>query len=162
MASGAKCTDRVKSIYNEMKVVKNDADQNKRIRLVVFGFINNDIDVEKVYLEEDLVGQDVFKFFQTMLPPDSCRYVLYDCHYETKESSKKEELVLVVWCPETAKIKEKMSYASSKVALKKVITGVKHDLQLNDPADFESRDCFAEKLSKDILLLEGTAVNPMS
>lgn len=96
-ASGAKCTDRVKSIYNEMKVVKNDADQNKRIRLVVFGFINNDIDVEKVYLEEDLVGQDVFKFFQTMLPPDSCRYVLYDCHYETKESSKKEELVLVVW-----------------------------------------------------------------
>lgn len=99
-ASGAAVADSVKDLYNEMKVVKNDADQSERIRLVVFHISDNFIDVEdnKIYREKDLEGvDDVYKFFIGLLKDKQCRYMLYDCHFETKESSRKEELVFVMW-----------------------------------------------------------------
>nr|XP_046258360.1 non-muscle cofilin 1-like [Scatophagus argus] len=160
MASGVKVADRVKDIYNEMKVVKSDADNNERMRVVVLAIIDNCIDVEKIFLEKDLAGQDIFKFFKGLLEPDKCRYILYDCHFETKESSKKEELVFTTWCPESGRIKDKMSYASSKEALMKVLQGgVKHNLQMNDISDCGDRDCFAAKLSQGILCLEGHSLH---
>ncbi|XP_035519970.1 non-muscle cofilin 1-like [Morone saxatilis] len=160
MASGVKVADRVKGLYNDMKLVKNDADQNERIRIVVFGFIDDNIDVEEKYLEKDLEGKDVFKFYQSLLEPKKCRYILYDCHFETKEASVKEELVFALWCPDSARIKEKMNYASSKEALKKAMPGLKHDLQLNDFADCSTRDIFADKLGKNIVKLEGHPMHP--
>merc|ERR1719410_2458279 len=44
-----------------------------------------------------------------------CRYGLYDFEYEhqcqgTTESSKKQKLFLMSWCPDSAKIKKKMLY----------------------------------------------------
>lgn len=96
-ASGVKVADKVKAIYNEMKVVKNDADQRKRIRLVVFHITGGYIDIEHIYREEDLDGKDVYQFFLSLLKPDECRYLLYDCHYSTNETGIKEELVFVMW-----------------------------------------------------------------
>ncbi|GAA6213966.1 cofilin-1-like [Lates japonicus] len=158
MTSGAAVADSVKDLYNEMKVVKNDADQNERIRLVVFHISNNFIDVEegKIFREKDLEGvDDVYKFFIGLLKDKQCRYMLYDCHFETKESSRKEELVFVMWAPDSASIKEKMNYASSKGALQKVLTGIKHQLQVNDLSDCHPRDVFAEKMGKGIISVEG-------
>ncbi|KAH0513817.1 Cofilin-1 [Microtus ochrogaster] len=59
-----------------------------------------------------------------------CRYALYNITYETKES-KKEDLVFIFWAPETASLKSKIIYASSKVAIKKKLTGIKHELPAN-------------------------------
>uniref|UniRef100_A0A0E9W1N5 ADF-H domain-containing protein n=1 Tax=Anguilla anguilla TaxID=7936 RepID=A0A0E9W1N5_ANGAN len=36
-----------------------------------------------------------------MLPPNDCRYALYDATYETKET-RKEDLVFILWAPESA------------------------------------------------------------
>lgn len=82
-----------------MKVVKNDADQKERLRLVIMEISGGYIDVEegKIFREKDLENMDVFKVFLSHLDPKQCRYMLYDCHFETKESSKKEELVFVMW-----------------------------------------------------------------
>lgn len=99
-ASGVKVTDDVKDIISDMKVVKNDADQNERIRLVIFRIDDSEgaIVVDKVYRQKDLAGEaDIFKFFVGLLDSKTCRYLMYDCHFETKESSKKEELVAVMW-----------------------------------------------------------------
>lgn len=98
-ASGVKVADRVKEIYNEAKVVKSDADAKERIRVVVFEIKGGYIDVEpgKIYREKDLEGQDVFLFFLSLLKPDQCRYLLYDCHYSTTESAVKQDLVSVMW-----------------------------------------------------------------
>lgn len=87
----------MKNLFNQMKVVKSDADQMERIRLVVFVIGEKCIEVESVHREKDLQGQDVFKFFNSLLVPGKCCYILYDCHFESKESSKKEELVFVLW-----------------------------------------------------------------
>ena len=43
-----------------------------------------------------------------------------DCVFQgTTESSKKQKLFLMSWCPDSAKIKKKMLYASSFETLKK-------------------------------------------
>ncbi|XP_039994541.1 non-muscle cofilin 1-like [Xiphias gladius] len=164
MTSGVQVSDKVKDIYNEMKVVKSDADQSERIRLVVFEINNGYIEVEKgkIFREKDLEEvEDVFKFFLSLLDPHQCRYMLYDCHFETKESSRKEELVFVMWAPEEATIKEKMNYASSKESIRKVLTGIKHELQMNDFADYGDRDHFAEKVGKGVIKVEGHTVKPV-
>jgi len=165
MASGVLVADRVKDIYKEMKVVKNDADQRERLRLVVFEINGRYIDVEegKIFREKDLEDvDDIFKFFLSHLDPKMCRYMLYDCHFETKESSKKEELVFVMWAPDTAAIKDKMNYASSKDSLKKSLTGIKHELQMNDLTDYGDRDHFAEKMGKGVIKVEGHDVRPVT
>ncbi|XP_015256953.1 non-muscle cofilin 1-like [Cyprinodon tularosa] len=159
MASGVQVDDKVKDIISDMKVVKSDADASERIRLVVLEIKDGFIIVEKVFKEKDLSGEaDIFKFFLSLLEKEKCRYVLYDCHFENKESSKKEELVFVMWAPETAPIKSKMQYASSKDSLKKVLTGIKHELQMNDLSDYGTRDQFAERISRNVISVEGHPV----
>jgi cofilin len=64
-----------------------------------------------------------------------CRYGLYDYEYEhqcqgTTESSKKQKLFLMAWCPDSAKIKKKMLYSSSFDALKKSLVGVHKFIQV--------------------------------
>merc|ERR1712226_169670 len=66
-----------------------------------------------------------------------CRYGLYDYEYEhqcqgTTESSKKQKLFLMAWCPDSAKIKKKMLYSSSFDALKKSLVGVHKFIQATD------------------------------
>ena len=57
------------------------------------------------------------------------RYGLYDFEYEhqcqgTTDSSKKQKLFLMSWCPDSAKIKKKMLYASSFETLKKSLVNI--------------------------------------
>ena len=67
--------------------------------------------------------------------PEDCRYGLFDFEYEhqcegTTEKTKKEKLVLMSWCPDTAKIKKKMLYSSSFDALKKCLVGIQKYIQV--------------------------------
>uniref|UniRef100_A0A8C9PGH6 ADF-H domain-containing protein n=1 Tax=Spermophilus dauricus TaxID=99837 RepID=A0A8C9PGH6_SPEDA len=83
--------------------------------------------------------------FVKMLPDKDCRSALYDATYETKES-KTEDLVFIFWAPESAPLKSKMIYASSKDAIKKKLTGIKHELQANCYEEVKDRCTLAEKL----------------
>ncbi|KAM6916414.1 non-muscle cofilin 1-like [Xenentodon cancila] len=160
MASGVQVSDDVKEIVNDMKVVKSDADSNERIRLVIFQIADGEIKIEKTYREKDLADvEDIFKFFVSLMTPETCSYMLYDCHFETKESSRKEELVFVMWAPDSAPIRARMKYASSKDSMKKILTGIKHELQINDLSDYGNRDSFAEKMGKGVIKIEGHAVS---
>lgn len=96
-SSGITVADEVKALFNKMKVVKHEDDQKERIRMLVCQINDKFIEVEKVYREKEMEGKDVFKVFQELLVSEKCRYILYDCHFESKESSKKEELVFVLW-----------------------------------------------------------------
>ena len=52
-------------------------------------------------------------------------------HYKgTTESSKKQKLILMNWCPDSAKIKKKMLYASTFDNLKKSLVGVHKFIQV--------------------------------
>ncbi|XP_056291625.1 non-muscle cofilin 1-like [Pseudoliparis swirei] len=154
MSSGIQVADEVKEIFNKMKVVKSDTADKDRIRLVTFTIAGN-IVVEKCFLQSDLEDDcDVFKFLQTtLLTKTECRYILYDCHFETKESSRKEELVYMMWAPDTAQVKLRMNYAASNSAMERIVDGVKHKLQINDLTYIDRLD-FTKRLG-NVHKLEG-------
>ena len=75
------------------------------------------------------------------------RYGLYDYEYEhqcqgTTESSKKQKLFLMAWCPDSAKIKKKMLYSSSFDALKKSLVGVHKFIQVTSLLMFLKIFCY--------------------
>ena len=111
-------------------------------------------DKKNVILEEGkqiLVGDmgqtvdDPYATFVKMLPDKDCHYALCDATCETKESSE-EDLVFIFRAPESASLKSKMIYASSKDAIKKKLTGIKHELQANCHEEVKDHCTLAEKL----------------
>ncbi|CAL8269676.1 unnamed protein product [Boreogadus saida] len=165
MASGVTVTDDVIAVFNDMKVRKaqaNEEDKKKRKKAVLFCISP---DKQNIILEEGkeiLCGdvgttvKDPYLEFVKMLPSDDCRYALYDATYETKET-KKEDLVFIFWAPETASMKSKMIYASSKEAIKKKFSGIKHELQANFLEEIKDRRTLAEKLGGSaVITLEGS------
>lgn len=145
MASGVKVCDQVKEIFNKMKVVKSTDHEDDRIRLVTL-HIDGDIKVETIYTQKEVGESDLSKFLREKMVATECRYFLYDCHYETMEGIKKEELVFILWAPDGAGCKRRMHYASSKNAMDRMVDGVKHNMQINDITDMDNEN-FAEKLS---------------
>lgn len=95
-ASGVKVADDVVNFFKDMKILKN---AEGRVRVATFDFINDCIDVGETTTQADLDAKnmDGFEYFMSLLSPGKCRYILYDCHFATKESSTKEELVFVMW-----------------------------------------------------------------
>lgn len=164
MASGVTVNDEVIKVFNEMKVRKHQEKVNLRKKAVLFCLSE---DKKKIIVEEDkeiLQGEigetveDPYSCFVKMLPPNDCRYALYDATYETKES-KKEDLVFIFWAPDGAPLKSKMIYASSKDAIKKKLTGIKHEWQVNGLDDIEDRSTLAEKLGGNtVVSLEGKPI----
>jgi len=164
MASGVTVTDEVVAVFNDMKVRKaqaNEDEKKKRKKAVLFCL---SADKKNIVLEEgkEILQGDVgdtitdpYGHFVKMLPADDCRYALYDATYETKET-KKEDLVFIFWAPESAPLKSKMIYASSKDAIKKKFTGIKHEWQVNGLDDIKDKRTLADKLGgSSVVTLEG-------
>lgn len=53
--------------------------------------------------------------FCAALPPTECRYGVFDLDFTTSDGRLGNKLVFISWSPDTAKIKNKMVYAASKV-----------------------------------------------
>lgn len=53
--------------------------------------------------------------FTACLPPTECRYGVFDLDYTTRDGREANKLIFISWSPDTAKIKNKMVYAASKV-----------------------------------------------
>ncbi|KAM3918321.1 cofilin-1 [Leptodactylus fuscus] len=165
MASGVMVSDTVISVFNDMKVRKNcgHEEKMKRKKAAIFCLSEDKKTIIPEENKEIIVGdcgdkiKDPYKYFVDMLPCDDCRYALYDCCYETKES-KKEDLIFIFWAPDEAPLKSKMIYASSKDAIKKKLTGIKHEFQANTFCDIKDRRCLAEKLGSCVIKVEGECV----
>ncbi|XP_056148182.1 non-muscle cofilin 1-like [Lampris incognitus] len=160
MTSGVKVSGDVVNLYQEMRLHRCNEDPNEHDKFVLFKIEDGEIVVDKDrHLKvKDFEGEDnVFKKCMSLLPDEDCRYVLYDCRYGTKETPK-SDLVFIMWAPESAVVKKRMLYASSKSALKTVFGGVKHSWDVTDTVDIKDETALVEKLGsgKDtITMLEG-------
>lgn len=94
--SGVKVDDEVLPFFEKMKKSESS---DERLRLATFKFEDGYIKVDKVYKQKDLDEKqlDGFEYFKTLLTPKKCCYLVYDCHFATKESCNKQELVFVMW-----------------------------------------------------------------
>jgi len=70
---------------------------------------------------------------------DDCRYGVLDYEFTLEaqgtEASHRDAIVLIMYCPESSKVKKKMLYSSSFDTVKKAFLGVKKAFNINDESD---------------------------
>ncbi|KRX08349.1 hypothetical protein PPERSA_03343 [Pseudocohnilembus persalinus] len=106
--------------YNKLK-------QEKNLRYIIFYAKDNQIQVEKTGDRESTYDQ-----FVKDLTPNEPRYCVFDYHFEFDDGRKSEKLVYIFWCPDTAKIQQKMISATCNQSFKAKISGISYFLQAND------------------------------
>jgi len=132
MTSGVSVSDTCVATFEDIKKKKTN-------RYIVF-FINEDqkIDIEAIGER----GATYENFLEHLKQGDGnqCRYGLFDYEYQhqhqgTTDVSLKEKLVLMLWCPDTAKVQQKMLYSSSFKALQQSLVGIQKYIQANDESE---------------------------
>lgn len=74
-----------------------------------------------------------YEQFAAILPESNCRYAVYDYAYLNADTQQTiNKLVFVHWAPDSAAIKAKMMYASTKDFLKSYLDGLGAELQATD------------------------------
>ncbi|KTG40207.1 hypothetical protein cypCar_00027480, partial [Cyprinus carpio] len=161
-ASGVAISDDVIDHYNSIRVRQAGTEAGQRLKLVVMCLSKDQksiiVDSENCLKVKDVGNSDVLKKILSKLPTNECRYALYDCSYVSRESVK-EDLVFILSAPETASLKSKMVYASSKAALKAKLPGLKFEWQINEPTDRDASSLVEKLGGKDMVKsLEGNPV----
>uniref|UniRef100_A0A1D2AIE7 Actin depolymerizing factor 1 n=1 Tax=Ornithodoros brasiliensis TaxID=888526 RepID=A0A1D2AIE7_ORNBR len=130
MSSGVTVSNEAKTVYEEVK-------KDKKYRYIIYHIKDEKvIDVEKTADRSASYAQFLEELQQFK---NECRYCVFDFPASIpvegaseKGSMSVDRLVLMTWCPELARIKQKMLYASSYDALKKALVGVYKYVQACD------------------------------
>ncbi|CDK24231.1 unnamed protein product [Kuraishia capsulata CBS 1993] len=115
-------SDDALKAFNELKL-------GKKIKYIIYKLndAKTEIVVEKTSADTD------YDSFLGELPEDECKYAIYDFEYELgKGEGKRNKIVFYQWAPDTANVRSKMVYASSKDALRRALNGVSTDIQGTD------------------------------
>ncbi|XP_042067652.1 actin-depolymerizing factor 3-like [Salvia splendens] len=122
-ASGIAVHDECKLKFMELKTKRSH-------RYIVFKIEEKQVIVEKL-------GEpaQTYDDFTALLPADECRYAIYDFDYFTEENVPKSRIFFIAWSPDTAKVRSKMIYASSKDRFKRELDGIQIELQATDPTE---------------------------
>ncbi|KAL1558064.1 actin depolymerizing factor, cofilin [Salvia divinorum] len=122
-ASGIAVHDECKLKFMELKTKRSH-------RFIVFKIEEKQVIVEKL-------GEptQTYDDFTACLPAEECRYAIYDFDYFTEENVPKSRIFFIAWCPDTAKVRSKMIYASSKDRFKRELDGIQIELQATDPTE---------------------------
>ncbi|XP_065197084.1 uncharacterized protein LOC135828573 [Sycon ciliatum] len=138
MASGVAVSDEVKAAWNDIKL-------GKKVRYYLLKLSD---DLKEIIVEQKEADKSKgFDDFASMLKANfinNCRYAFFDLNFKNSEGIEKDKLVFFCWAPDSAKIKEKMLYASSKDALKKELSGVQVEYQATGPDELEVGDILAK------------------
>lgn len=129
--SGCVVNDECCKAYSAMQLHKGGRVRYTQMKL--------DDDLKEVIIEKKVepTGQgreDEWKAFKAQLPPLQGRYIIYDWQRDGAGDGTKtgEVLVLISWCPDAAKTKEKMVYASTREGLKGKFQGLAAIIQATD------------------------------
>lgn len=68
----------IHDVYKEM-YLRNSPAKIEQIRFVVIAIESGQFVISKIYRQEDVQGKDVDQFFLSLLDPDRCLFLLYDC-----------------------------------------------------------------------------------
>jgi len=123
------------AVSDECKIKFEDIKKHQRHRFVVF-HIKDDKCIAVETLGEPGSSYEDFLSALQKEGPTECRYGIYDFEYmhqgQGTEAISKKKLVLMIWCPENAKVKKKMLYSSSFDALKRALVGIHKYIQATD------------------------------
>jgi len=87
--------------------------------------------VPKIKVEDDATAKQVYDEFIQEFEPKQCSYAIFDFHYKEGEGDR-DKLIFLSWCPNTASIKQKMTYSSCREDIKKKLIGISQEIQATD------------------------------
>ncbi|KAF9066747.1 actin depolymerizing factor [Rhodocollybia butyracea] len=117
-ASGISVNNECLEVYQALKL-------GKKMKYIIFNINSNNTEIVVDKKSESKEYDD----FIADLPELECRWAVYDFEYKTDEGGIRNKLCFYMWSPDTAKIKNKMLFASSKDALRKRLDGIAIEVQ---------------------------------
>ncbi|PRP76932.1 hypothetical protein PROFUN_06210 [Planoprotostelium fungivorum] len=138
MASGVGVSDEVVTKFQDLKL-------GKSLRYIIYKL--NETSTE-VVVEKTAPASATYAEFQSSLPPNDCRYAVFDFEFSTPDGGSRNKIVFILWAPDGSKIKPKMLYTSSKADLRKKLVGIATEVQATDASEIDHASVL-EKVSKD-------------
>jgi cofilin len=126
MSSGVAVDDEVINVFQELKMGHAHR----------FAFFKLNDDQSKVIVDKKAPPSTTWDQFVSELPPNDCRYAVYDFPYQ-HDGRDNNKILFVVWAPDSAKIKSKMLYASTREALRKKLVGIGTEVQATDLSEID-------------------------
>ena len=116
----------------------------KKYKFIIFKINEAKTDI---VVDETSTSQDYDEFL-SKLPENDCKYAIYDFEYELGSGEgKRSKIIFYTWSPDTAPVRSKMVYASSKDALRRALSGIASDIQGTDFSEV-AYESVLEKVSK--------------
>ncbi|XP_059305628.1 actin-depolymerizing factor 1 [Lycium barbarum] len=124
-ASGMAVHDDCKLRFLELKAKRSH-------RFIVFKIEEKQ---KEVVVEKVGEPTESYEDFAASLPENECRYTVYDFDFVTAENCQKSRIFFIAWSPDTARVRSKMIYASTKERFKRELDGIQVELQATDPTE---------------------------
>ncbi|KAF8945441.1 cofilin [Haplosporangium gracile] len=119
--SGVKVIPACVDTFQELKL-------GKAHKYIIYKISDN---LETIEVVKSSTDADYDNFLKE-LPEDDCRWAVYDFAFKTTDGGDRNKIVFFSWSPDSAKIKPKMLYSSSKEGLRKLLNGVAVEIQGTD------------------------------
>ena len=132
--SGVTVNDEVVTAFTAMKTKK------------AHRFLLCSIDGE-VKLTHSADPSATFEDFRAMLKDDEPVYAAFDYEWDHEDGGKRSKILFISWIPDTAKVKPKMLYASTKDAVKTALGGGVVEVQATGP-DEVTTDYIMSRIGK--------------
>ncbi|PWA83059.1 ADF/Cofilin/Destrin, ADF-H/Gelsolin-like domain protein [Artemisia annua] len=122
------------AVHDECKLKFLELKAKRTFRYIVFKIEEKQ---KEVIVEK--VGQptESHEDFAASLPDTECRYAVFDYDFVTEENCQKSRIFFIAWSPDTARVRSKMIYASSKDRFKRELDGIQVELQATDPTEMD-------------------------
>nr|XP_018682019.1 PREDICTED: actin-depolymerizing factor-like isoform X1 [Musa acuminata subsp. malaccensis] len=124
-ASGMAVNDECKLKFLELKAKRN-------FRFIVFKI---DEKLQQVTVEKLGQPEQSYDDLAASLPPNECRYAVYDFDFVTDENCQRSKIFFIAWSPDASRVRSKMLYASSKDRFKRELDGIQVEVQATDPSE---------------------------
>ncbi|XP_042964477.1 actin-depolymerizing factor-like isoform X2 [Carya illinoinensis] len=120
------------AIHDECKLKFLELKAKRSHRFIVFK-----IEEKKQQVIVEKVGRpdETYDDFTASMPPNECRYAVFDFDFITIDNCQKSKIFFIAWSPDTSKVRSKMLYASSKDRFRRELDGVQVELQATDPSE---------------------------
>lgn len=126
MSSGISVDDACITAFQDLKL-------RKKYQYILYRLSD---DLATIVIEKAVEDKGTsYDDFVAQLPDNDCRYAVYDFEFEKPGEGTRNKICFYVWAPDTAKVRQKMVYASSKDALRKKLVGIATEIQATDYAE---------------------------
>ncbi|KAJ8104327.1 hypothetical protein POJ06DRAFT_191319 [Lipomyces tetrasporus] len=132
------------AVSNDCQTAFQELKLGKSLKFIIFAL--NDSKTEIVVAEKS--SDPSYDEFIANLPENDCRYAVYDFEYELAgNEGKRSKICFFTWSPDSAPVRSKMTYASSKDAIRRSLNGIAAEIQGTDFSEV-AYESVLDKVSK--------------